>query len=133
MDRFVFTDSSDFQPGVVNLDIVFTAGTSGAVPTSLAGYTLASGIEGMALSGTGLYTITLTDGYVEFLGGTFSVEQATYDATHGQTGYPVDADVTEDPATVAFQCVNPGTGAATAVTSGDIVRINLRLQRLTSV
>lgn len=131
MDRFTNQDGSNFQPQVVTLDIKFTAGTSGAVPTDITGYTVASGIEDMVLSGTGLYTVNLSDTYFRLLGGKFSVIQATYDASHGQEGYIVVDSADLGTPLVSFQCTRPDTGAAVAVTAGDVVCIQLRLQRAT--
>ncbi len=136
MDRFTFTDESGFQPGRVTLDIEFAAGTSGAVPTDLADYVRSNGIDSMELAATGVYTVHLSDSYVALIGGTFSVQQATYSASAGQEGYVIDTgtDVTDsDDPSVTFQCTQPGTGAATAAVSGDIVRITLTLQRLQGI
>ncbi len=134
MDRFTFTDESGFQPGRVTLDIEFAAGSSGAVPTTLGDYTRSSGIDSMSLAATGLYTVHLSDCYTGLISGTFSVEQATYDASHACRGEVDTADVGDatDPL-VTFQAIQNGTGAAVAATSGDIVRITLVLQRLTAV
>ncbi len=134
MDRFTFTDESGFQPGRVTLDIKFAAGTSGAVPTELGDYLISNGIDSMSLAATGKYTVHLSDSYVALIGGSFSVIQATYSASAGQTGYVIVDDVTDstDPL-VTFQCVQPGTGAATAVVEADIVCITLTLQRLQGI
>ncbi len=134
MDRFTFTDQSAFQPGRVTLDIEFAAGSSGAVPTSLSDYVRSNGIDSMDLAATGLYTVHLSDCYVGFIGGTLSIEQATYDASHACRGEVAVADVTDaDDPLVTFQAIQNGTGAAAAATSGDIVRITLTLQRLNPV
>ncbi len=135
MDRFTFTDQSGFQPGRVTLDIQFAAGSSGAVPTDLADYVRSNGIDSMELAATGVYTVHLSDCYVELIGGTFAVTQATYDATHARNGDIIDTgtDVTDpDDPSVTFQSAN-SAGSATAVTSGDIVRITLTLQRLEGI
>ena len=136
MDRFTFTDESAFQPGIVTLDIKFAAGSSGAVPTDLADYLVSNGIDSMELAATGVYTVHLTDSYIDLLGGSLTIKQATYDATHACKGDIIDTgtDVTDsDDPSVTFQAVNNSAGAATAVTSGDIVSITLRLQRLRGI
>jgi hypothetical protein len=137
MDRYINQDEGAFQPGRVKLDIQFTAGTSGAVPTTFSAFTIADGLDGslttpMTLTGTGVYTCLLADAYVRLLSAKFSVIQATYNAAHGQEGYVITNSVTDatTPA-VAFQCTRPDTGAAVAVTSGDVVCITLELQRMT--
>jgi hypothetical protein len=134
MDRFTFTDESSFQPGRVVLDIEFAAGSSGAVPTALSGYTRKAGIASMDLAATGVYTVHLSDVYQGLIGASFSVEQASYDATHACAGDVIDSDVSDSPdPLVTFQAFNNSAGAAAAVTSGDIVRITLVLQRLHAV
>ena len=131
MDRFCSQDEAAFNRGRIILDIEFAAGSSGAVPTDLADYTRCQGIDSMELAATGLYTVHLSDSYVGFAKGTFSVEQATYDASHGCRGEVDTTDVGDDTdPLVTFQCIQNGTGAAVAVTSGDIVRITLELIRL---
>ena len=77
MDRFVSQDGADFQYGTVNVDLVFTAGTSGAVPTSL---TVAEGIESVTLS-TNDYIVAFQDAYVRCLNGSGFVIQATPSAS----------------------------------------------------
>jgi hypothetical protein len=135
MDRYINQDEGAFQPGRVVLDIKFAAGSSGAVPTTFADFTLADGLDGTtpaSLAATGKYTFNLADSYVRLIRGTFMVTQATYDASHGCTGDVIVEDV--DDATsplVTFQCIRNDTGAAVAVTSGDIVNVTLELQRLT--
>lgn len=135
MDRFCNQDEAAFQPQRIILDVKFTAGTSGAVPTAFSDFTIADGLDGttpMALAATGKYTCYLADAYVRLLSGTFQVTQGTYDASHGQQGYVI-VDSANDGTTplVTFQCTRPDTGAAVAVTSGDVVSIRLELQRAT--
>lgn len=136
MDRFCNQDAAAFQPGIIELDVIFTAGTSGAVPTTFGDFTMADGLDGttpMELAATGLYTCYLADAYVALLpGSTFQVIQATYDASHACRG-EIDTDDVADGTTplVTFQAVQNGTGAAAAVTEGDVVHIHLRLQRVT--
>jgi hypothetical protein len=132
MDRYVNQDGASFQPGKITLDVKFAAGSSGAVPTAIADYLIAAGIESMSLAATGLYTVHLSDAYIRLTRGTFQVIQATYDASHGCRGEVAveDVDDASDPL-VTFQCVRNDTGAAVAVTSGDIVCITLELQRMT--
>lgn len=130
-DVYLNPAGGTFQLDRPILDIEFVAGASGAVPTSIADYVRAAGIESMALSATGVYTVHLSQNWVGLCRGTFSVEQATYNAAHAQQGYVTgDGDVTDatDP-TVVFQATRPDTGAAIAVTEGDIVRITLEFNR----
>ncbi len=131
MDRFCSQDEAAFNRGRIILDIEFAAGSSGAVPTTLGAYTRCQGIDSMSLAATGLYTVHLSDSYVGIAKGTFSVEQATYDAAHGCRGEVDTTDVGDDTdPLVTFQCIKNSDGTAVAVTSGDIVRITLELIRL---
>jgi hypothetical protein len=90
------------------------------------------GIASMALASTGLYKVTLQDNYLALARATMQVMQATYDASHGCRGEINAEDVagaSGDPY-VQFQCVRNDTGAAVAVTSGDIVLITLELEQI---
>lgn len=133
MDRFVNQDGAAFQIGVVEVDVIFTAGVSGAVPSTFSDFTACDGLDQttpMALAATGLYTVNLADAYVRLLpGSSFQVVQATYDASHGCRGEINAVSVADTTPTVQFQCVRNDTGAAVAVTAGDVVMIHLRLQR----
>ncbi len=131
MDRYTNQDGSAFQPGKVMVDVEFVAGSSGAVPTSLAGYVRAEGIASMDLAATGVYTVHLQDAYFACTRATFQVVQATYDASHACNGDPIDDDVSDgtDPL-VTFQAYDNATGAAAAVTASDTVKITLELTRL---
>ena len=135
MDRYTNQDGSGFQPGIVELDVIFTAGTAGAVPTSFGAFTMADGLDGTtpaSLAATGKYTFNLADAYVALLpGSSFTVIQASYDATHARSGDVITNSVTDGTTPlVTFQAVN-SAGAATAVTATDIVMVHLRLQRMT--
>lgn len=135
MDRYCNQDEAAFQPGRIILDIIFPFGTSGAVPSTFADFTVADGLDGTtpaSLAATGLYTFNLADAYVRLLHATMTVDQATYSAAAGQTGYLVTNSVDSGTAPlVTFQLTRPDTGAAVAGTSGDICYVHLELQRMT--
>ncbi len=135
MDRYCNQDEAAFQPGRIVLNIKFPFGSSGAVPTTFAGYTVADGLDGTtpgSLAATGLYTFNLADAYVRLLDARMTVIQATYSASAGQTGYlVVDSSDSGTAPLVTFQLTQPGTGAAAAGVEGDICMVTLELQRMT--
>lgn len=125
MDRFVNQDGMDFQRNTVNVDLVFTAGTSGAVPTS---FTYSEGVSKVVLSGT-TYVITLQDNYVAFLNVSGSVIQASF-ATSGACSVIATASAVTS-ATAPTVTIAPCNGAGTqvALASGDELHVTLRLKR----
>jgi hypothetical protein len=129
-DRYLHQDSSDFQPGVQILDIEFTAGSSGAVP-ALSAFARRAGVASIVLTATGVYTVTLQDTYWALLNWTFNVQQATYDATHGSKA-TLTSEAVKTSKTVVFQVRKDSDSTAVALTSGDKVKITLRLQKSTA-
>lgn len=124
MDRNVSQDGADFQDRTVNIDLVFTAGTSGAVPAS---FTYSAGVASVALSSTN-YVVTLQDGYVAYLNGHGNVIQASY-ATTGATRAAISAqNVTGTTPTVTLTCYN-ASGTAVAMATGDQLSFTIRLKR----
>lgn len=130
-DAYLNPAGGTYQLDRPTLDIEFVAGASGAVPTSVSGYVRSAGINSMELAATGVYTVHLRENWIGLCRGTMQVEQATYDASHGQQGYVIGGtDVTDaDDPIVVFQMTRPDTGAAIAVTEGDTVRITLEFNR----
>ena len=128
MDGYTSQDGSNFQRGVVTVDIEFTAGTSGAVP-ALSAFARRWGVLSVVLSATGLYTVTLQQKYAAILNYTVNVLQSTYDATHGDKA-TVDAD-TITGQVIPFQ-VRATDGTAVALTSGDKIKITIRAQKFAS-
>jgi hypothetical protein len=126
VDRFVNQDGMDFQDRTVQIDLVFTAGTSGAVPSS---FIYSNGISGITLSGSN-YTVALQDSYVALLGtppGT--VIQASYSASGATTAKVSAQNVTSGTApTVTITCYE-ANGTATAMATGDTLYITIRLKR----
>ena len=115
------------NPEIVNLYCKFTAVNSGA--QTLAGKPHNYGITSVAVSGTGLYTITLNDNYEALLsvkaiaddsgassGTYFEVASESVQTTTGDAG-----------GTVALQALAGATPGAEALTAGDIVWVELVL------
>lgn len=124
MDRNVSQDGADFQDRTVHVDLVFTAGTSGAVPST---FTYSAGIASVALTST-TYVVTLQDGYVAYLNGYGNVIQASYSAS-GATRAAISAQsVTGTTPTVTITCYT-AAGAAVAMATGDQLSFTIRLKR----
>lgn len=133
-NRTFFPLQGSLDKGIVELFCQFTAGTSGAVPSTLAGLDASNGFTLPVLSGTGLYTFGLQDPFYSLADYHVEIEQATYDKTHGgmATLDHSTSDVTSGSAPqVAFQVrTTDGNGTAAALTSGDIIRVHLWLRVL---
>jgi hypothetical protein len=119
-DRLAYQDSADFHPGVVIINLQFTAGTSGAVPSRTAAGSRFAGITSVVLSGTGLYTVTFQDTWYSVIAVQSGVYQATFDKTHG--GMFTSTPTLTTTSSVALQCRSTdGNGTAVALTSGDVM------------
>lgn len=127
MDRSdVYNDGQHFTPGKVMVDLKFTAGASGAVPTTRAGFSLINGISGVVKSGNN-YVVTLQDRYVKLVNWFGDITQASYSAS-GAFEFKVTAvDLTAKTITLS-PCT--AAGAAIALASGDILHCTFVLTRL---
>lgn len=123
-DRYTSQDSSDFQTRVIQIDLVFTAGASGAVPALL---TYSDGIKSVAVSGNN-YVVTFQDGYKAFLNGYGFVEQASVDATKAWVVKPsADAAAGVAPDTVTLSCYH-ADGTAILLQVGDVLHYTFRMK-----
>jgi hypothetical protein len=125
MDRLVSQDGMDWQTNTVNVDLVFVAGASGAVPSTLA---LADGIAKVAKSGT-TYVITLQDAYFKFLNVVGSVIQASPATAGASVVIPVAQTVASATPTVTIACLAGDGSGQVALASGDEIHVTLRLKR----
>ena len=123
MDRFVAQDGRDFQDRTVQVDLVFAAGTSGAVPAAL---TYSAGIAKVVKSGD-TYVVTFQDGYVAYLNGYGSNLQATYSASGAVLIQPSIVTTTDGVLVVTLQPLT-AAGAAVALAAGDIASFTFRLK-----
>lgn len=130
MDRRTNQDGADFQQGTVNVDLDVTLGTNGA--TTGATINRGDGILSIVLSGTGVYTVTFQDGYVDCLNIIENVIQATYSASGAvymtwTTGYAYSAG----PPAAATVVLTARTAAGAAVTpaTGDRLKLTFRMKR----
>jgi len=111
-------DEKTAQYGRIEIDLMFTAGASGAVPSAL---TVSTGITSVVKS-TNDYIVTFDQSYLQFLGGGGNIIQATPSAAAAfevkHTAFNLSssgfATVTVSPMTAA--------GAATALAVGDILQ-----------
>ena len=129
MDRSdVSQDGLDFTERTVNVDLTFTAGTSGAVPTSL---TRSKGIKSVVLTSTE-YLITLQDVYQEWLNGVATNKQASFAAAGAAYGVVTTLNVgasSTNPNTVGITFCKGSDGTAVVLASGDIATVRLILKR----
>lgn len=126
MDRFVAQDGMDFQYGVVHVDLEFTAGASGAVPSTL---TRSKGIASVVKS-TNDYVVTFEDGYVAYLGGFGNIVQASVDATKAfEVKYTAFNPSTSGAASVTLS-PNNAAGAAQPLVVGDVLQFTFRFTRM---
>jgi len=123
MDRHVSQDGADFQERTVNVDLVFTAGTSGAVPSTL---TYSEGIASISLSGNN-YTVTFQDGYVAYLNGFGHVIQASYSASGATRVAPSATAVASSTPTVTLTCYE-ANGTAIPMATGDELHFTFKLK-----
>lgn len=129
MDRSdVTADGLDFTEHSVNVDLTFTAGTSGAVPTTL---TRSKGIKSVVLTSTE-YLITFQDIYQEYLGVNVANKQATFAAAGVQQGVPTTINIgaaSTSPNTLGITFTKGSDGTAVVLASGDTCTINIKLKR----
>ena len=129
MDRSdVSQDGLDFTDRSVNVDLTFTAGTSGAVPTAL---TRSRGIKSVVLTSTE-YLITLQDVYAEFINVTATNHQASFAASGAEYGVPTTVNVgaaSTSPNTVGITFCKGSDGSAVVLAIGDVCYVRLHLKR----
>lgn len=129
MDRSdVYADGLDFTSRTVNVDLTFTAGTAGAVPTTL---TRSNGIKSVVLTSTE-YLVTFQDVYQEYLNVIATNKQATFAAAGAAYGVPTTVNVgagSTAPNTVGITFCKGSDGTAVALASGDIATIRFILKR----
>lgn len=129
MDRSDFTqDCLDATEGSANVDLVFTAGTSGAVPTSL---TRSRAIASVVLTST-QYLVTFQDVWQELLNVQISLQQASFSAAAGCYGVVSAANVgagSTSPNTIGITFLKGSDGTAVVAATGDIIRVRFNFKR----
>lgn len=125
MDRSLYPDRGSAQKRIADIWLMFTAGTSGAIPTTL---DYAEFISSVVLSGTGIITVNLQDVYIDALEIDGSVEQASLSASTASRVTPAAATDVGDATTpkVVVQLLKAdGTAANMAI--GDVFRLHIAL------
>lgn len=130
MDRYISQDSESFQPGVVRVDLEFTAAAAGAVPAAL---TRSYGITSVTKS-TNDYIVKFDDTYFAFLGGFGNIVQATpavatafevkYTAFNAQAAGGASVTCTPFPSS--------GAAVSTPLVLNDILQFTFFFQRMPS-
>lgn len=124
MDRLAFQDGEDSIPGTVEVHLGFTAGTAGAVPTTL---TLDKYIATVVKSST-TYVVTFQDSYFMYVNGYGSVVQASYSAGGALILQPVAVSIDDSTPTVTLQAYD-AAGTAVALATGDQLFFTFKLTR----
>lgn len=126
MDRFTNQDTASFQDNVVWIDLDITLGTSGATTGIVPAF--GAGIKSIALSGTGIYTVTFQDGYRDCLNVIPGVIQATYSASGAvYMTWTSDNSATATPTVVLV--ARTAAGAAVTPATGDRLKLSFRMKR----
>lgn len=116
-----WVDLSSFQPGRTYIDLQFTAGASGAVPTT---FIKDAGITSVTKTGatTGIYVVTLSQVYLAGLLSfpVIGIKQATYSATTGACFALLTTNAVATTGAITVTFVN-AAGAAVDLAEGDIV------------
>jgi len=130
------SSSSDYSTGRSHIDIEFTAGATGAVPTFPTGFSRATpdAVAGVARISAGVYTVTLRDQWDDILFATGWVVQtasqavlANYSAA-GIAGVVVLQNLSNTAAkTITFGLIN-GAGAITEAATGDDIYFHIEPQ-----
>ena len=129
MDRSDLSqDGLDFTERTANVDLTFTASTSGAVPTTL---TRSKGIKSVVLTSTE-YLVTFQDIYAELLNVEITIQQASFSASASCYGVISSANVgagSTSPNTVGITFLKGSDGTAVVATINDIVRVRFNMHR----
>jgi hypothetical protein len=123
MNPGFYVDLSSYQAGRCFIDLIYTSGASGAVPSPLGNF--AFGITSVTRTGTGLFTIVFDGQASALLNYTLNNHQATYSAS-GACFVQVTG-VTLSTRTITIQTVT-AAGAAVDPASGDILHMTFQFQ-----
>jgi len=119
-------DGADAQYGVQAIDLVFTAGASGAVPST---FTASTGIASVTKS-TNDYLVVFDQTYVNFLGGAGNIIQASVDATKAFIVKVTAANAGAAGGATATLSPYNAAGTAQPLVSGDILSFRFRFTRI---
>lgn len=125
MDRYTSQDTSAFQTRVVWIDLDMTLGTNGA--TSGVVPKTSDGILSVVLSGTGVYTVTFQDGYVNCLNVVENIIQASYSAS-GAVYFTWTSDNSATTTPTVVLTARTAAGAAVTPATGDRLKLSFRMK-----
>jgi hypothetical protein len=108
---------TSYTPGRTYVDLEWTSGSSGAVPTSL---TEKSGVKSVTHGSTGAYAVVLEETPYHLTNIIQSIEQASYSKTGACKVELVDTDLDEK---LINLLVVDGDGDAVDPTDNDIIRV----------
>lgn len=115
--NYLSQDGADLQIGTVNIYLQFTAGTSGAVPTTFASKT---GIVSVTKS-TNDYIVLFDSAYLKLVDYNIQIQQLSFAATGTCYGNISARSFTDSTPTVTMSFYRGSDGTAVALTEGDIV------------
>jgi len=121
---FLFTPWGEHNDGITNMDLVFTSGASGAVPTTL---TRSNGIKSVTKNGTGTYDVVLRAPYTLSMGFSGSIKQASY-STGAASVINVTADTIATDGKFTFVTGKGTDASAVDMSAGDVLHLTIRLQ-----
>jgi hypothetical protein len=126
MNKRLYPPAGNFQPERVEVDLQFTSGASGAVPTT---FLKKSGISGVTRDNTGLYSATLDEGFVAFVNGWGGVlpTGGAFASTIAQEVVVFAASTSTK--VIKFATVRSDTGVAIDMASGDVLFATFVIQR----
>ncbi len=125
-NAFLFPHPGALDNGVVPLNLVFTSGASGAVPTTL---TRSNGFSTVTRSGTGTYDVVLREVWQASIQAVGTVVQSTW-AAAGAAVVNITADTIATDGKFSFNTCKVTDGTAVDMSSGDILRLSLDLQMI---
>jgi hypothetical protein len=128
MNRTLYQDNGSLDKRTCDLHLKFTAGTSGAIPST---FTYAEGIAAVELTTTGTVKVSLQDSYVALLNVYGTIKQASAStATAAYFELLTDDVAPSSVATTPSLTVvmrRPDTGALVDMATGDVFYMTIEL------
>lgn len=126
MDRFLYQDRGSAQKRIADVWLMFTAGTAGAIPTSL---DYAEYISSVVLDSTGVITVHLQDVYIDCIEIDGSIAQATPSVSTASRVVPsisTNVGSATDPK-VVINMLASDDGLVANMAAGDVFRLHFAL------
>lgn len=116
--NYASQDGADLQVGTVSIYLQFTAGTSGAVPST---FTTSTGIVSVTKS-TNDYIVLFDSAYLKLVDFSVHVLQASFAAAGACYGNVTATSFADSTPTVTLSFFKGSDGTAVALAEGDILR-----------